>query len=147
MTPGFIECITNPRTTRNHRRHHIKVGDGIIVVRGKHEGRLGQVLASTRKCYKIHLVESRGFDTSLTRCIKKNFCRRHNHLLVSQLNELQEEQWRNRMELFGYSRRCEWEELDVSSPVPSDCVDAEEEEFLRRCKNEVTELRNSLDFI
>jgi hypothetical protein len=147
MPPGFIKCIANPTTTQNHRRHHIKVGNGIVVVRGKHEGRLGQVLAFTAKCYKIHLVESRGFDTSLTRCIKKNFCRRHNHLLVSQLNELQEEQWRNRMELFGYSRRCEWEELDVSSPVPSDCFDADEDEFLKKCKNEVEELRNSLDFI
>jgi hypothetical protein len=147
MPPGFIKCITKPKTTQIHRRHHINVSDGIIVVRGKHEGRLGQVLASTAKCYKILLVRSRGFDISQTRYIKKNFCRRHNHLLVSQLNELEAEQWRNRIELFGYSRRCEWEELDVSSPVPSDCVDAEEEEFLRRCKNEVTELRNSLDFI
>ena len=39
------------------------------------------------------------------------------------------------------------EELCVSSPIPSDCCDAEEEEFLKQCKKEVEELRNSLDFI
>ena len=147
MSPGFINCLSDHRTTRIHRRHRINVGDGVIVVRGKHEGRLGQVLSSTAKCYKILLVASRGFDTSLTRYIRKNFSRRHNHLLISQLNELQEEHWRKRLELFGYSRRCEWEELCVSSPIPSDCCDAEEEEFLKQCKKEVEELRNSLDFI
>ncbi len=31
--------------------------------------------------------------------------------------------------------------------IPSDCCDAEEEEFLKQCKKEVEELRNSLDFI
>jgi hypothetical protein len=86
------------------------------------------VLASTAKCY------SQGFDISLTRCIKKNFS---SHLLVSQLNELQEEHWSKRLELFGYSRQCEWVELCVSSPIPSDCCDAEEEEFLKQCKKEV----------
>jgi hypothetical protein len=147
MPPGFIKCIAKPKPTQNHRRHHINVGDGVIVVRGKHKGRLGQVLASTAKCYKILLVASQGFDTSLTRYIWKNFSRRHNHLLVSQLNELQEEHWRKRIELFGYSQQCEWEELCESSPVPSHCRDAEEEEFLKKCKKEVEELRKTLDFI
>ena len=147
MPPGFIKCITKPKTTQIHRRHHINAGDGVIVVRGKHEGRLGQVLASTAKCYKILLVRSQGFDVSLTCYIKKNFSRRHNHLLVLQLNELQEEHWRKRIELFGYSRRCEWEELCESSPIPSGYFDIEEDEFLKKCKREVEELRNTLDFI
>jgi hypothetical protein len=82
----------------------------------------------------------------LTRYIRKNFSRRHNHLLVPQLNELQEEQWRKRIELFGYSRRCEWEELCESSPIPSDFFNKEEDEFLKNCKREVEELRNTLDF-
>jgi hypothetical protein len=62
MPSGFIKCITNRRTTRIHRQHCINVGDGIIIVRGKLEGHLGLVLASTAKFYIILLVWSQGFD-------------------------------------------------------------------------------------
>jgi hypothetical protein len=49
ISPVLINSFSDHRTSRIHRRHHINVGDGVIVVRDKHEGRLGQLLASTAK--------------------------------------------------------------------------------------------------
>jgi hypothetical protein len=63
MYPGFINFLADHGTTWIHCQHHINIGDGIIVVRGKHEGCLGQVLAPTAKCYKIRLAASQGFNT------------------------------------------------------------------------------------